>query len=507
MGLDRRLEDRPQDPPDPEAVLHILERIRARALLDLLDGARATDALAPEGPLRQRRADLLREIASVQRELRLPRLIEPARREHLARLDRLEAEDVALRDEIGRAAPGFAAARQFAPPKLADVQAQLAPHQALIEYLTGSPGQMRAGILMVTRAAAQIVPLEIAEGLRDRLSAWLGLIERRAAAEAGAAARLEAELLGPVLRALPPGIDELLISPHGELHRVPFAALRAEAASPPLAARFRVTLIPSASIWMRCARMPASANASGVLAVALPSGAPAPLGALPHAAREARAMLRAFDGEGLELVQREASESFLKGTDLDRFSLIHFAAHAVVDEVHPDRSSIVLSAGAPEEDGLLQIREIVTLPLQAKGIVLSACSGAAGPIVQGEGVMGLSRAFFQAGARTVVGSLWPLRDDEAADLMAGLAAGLSRGRSLGAALAETQRARIAEGWPAAAWAGLVVLGDGGLAPRAGGSTARAGLSWIWPIALLAGVGGLAWVTGRASRPPARIHPA
>ena len=47
-------------------------------------------------------------------------------------------------------------------------------------------------------------------------------------------------------------------------------------------------------------------------------------------------------------------------------------------------------------------------------MVLSACSTNTGTVLRGEGVMSLARAFFQAGAHTVVASLWPLRDDEAA---------------------------------------------------------------------------------------------
>lgn len=82
--------------------------------------------------------------------------------------------------------------------------------------------------------------------------------------------------------------------------------------------------------------------------------------------------------------------------------------------------------------------------------------------------MGLARAFFQAGAHTVVASLWPVRDDDGAALFDRFYAHLAEGRSIAASLRAAQRDRIDAGAPAYAWAGLVVLGDGDLVPLPGG---------------------------------------
>ena len=87
--------------------------------------------------------------------------------------------------------------------------------------------------------------------------------------------------------------------------------------------------------------------------------------------------------------------------------------------------------------------------------------------------MSLARAFFQAGAHTVVASLWRLRDDEAADFFDRFYRHLGKGAGVAAALQDAQRELIAKGAPAAAWAGLVVLGDGDLVPLPGG-TEKAG---------------------------------
>jgi hypothetical protein len=84
--------------------------------------------------------------------------------------------------------------------------------------------------------------------------------------------------------------------------------------------------------------------------------------------------------------------------------------------------------------------------------------------MDGEGVMGLARAFFQAGATTVIGGLWPLRDVDTALLMKDCSLQIGRGSSVGVAMSEAKRSRIDAGAPAASWAGLVVLGDADAVP-------------------------------------------
>jgi hypothetical protein len=113
--------------------------------------------------------------------------------------------------------------------------------------------------------------------------------------------------------------------------------------------------------------------------------------------------------------------------------------------------------------------------------------------------MSLARAFFQAGAHTVVASLWRLRDDEAADFFDRFYRQLGRGRSVAAALQGSQRELITEGAPAAAWAGIVVLGDGELVPLPGGRKGWTLPVWGWLLAGLLALlaGGLWWRRTRA----------
>jgi CHAT domain-containing protein len=316
-------------------------------------------------------------------------------------------------------------------------------------------------------------------------------------------------------------VRRLIIVPDGCLYRLPLAALRAEPGSDPLGTTYEITQVPSIMLWSRWQAAGAEEAASlpsSVLALADPAigggdGASgmreaAPwieglqLGPLPRARDEARSMVRRVGGASRLLTGADASERSIKSQGLADFSILHFAAHAVVDVEHPDRSAMVLAPGADTEDGFLQMREIVDLDLSGKTIILSACSGASGAVLMGEGVLSLARAFFQAGARAVVASLWPMRDDETAEFMDEFSRQIGKGHSLASALTEARAARIASGAPVSAWAGLIVLGDGDHVPVPGGGTGRP-LYPLWTVAavvtlLVAGGGASLYLRRRAT---------
>jgi CHAT domain-containing protein len=71
----------------------------------------------------------------------------------------------------------------------------------------------------------------------------------------------------------------------------------------------------------------------------------------------------------------------------------------------------------PDDDGLLEAREIMQLNLHADLVVLSACQTARGRVGAGEGIMGVSWAFLVAGAPTIVVSQWKVDSAATATLM------------------------------------------------------------------------------------------
>jgi len=490
------------DPAALDQAFRVTERLRARALLDALAAHPA--AAGPDPSARRRHDAAQAAIVSAQRRLLGTDLPAAGREEATAALERAEIEEAEARRALFVPAGARGGPVRFA--SLHDVRAALEDDEALLSFQVALWEDLHrdfgggAWLIAVTRGGARAFRLPDRVRLEPTVSLFLGLLERRDGTEASGAERLGADLLGEALAWLPTGVRRLVVVPDGVLHRLPFGALRD--AGGPLVLRYEWAAVPSATLWGRWRDRPRRTLEPAVLAFAdpeLPRGgevaeargwplaAGAPLGALPRARAEGRAAVRALGGESRLLAGRAASERALKTADLSAYGLVHFAAHALVDEDRPERSAVVLAPGAPGEDGLLQWREVAALGLDGRGVVLSACRSAGGEVLRGEGVMGLARAFFEAGAPVVVGSLWPLRDDEAARLSAGLYRGLGRGesvaRALGAAQAEAHRA----GLPAAAWAGLVALGDAGLAvapPPSGGRPGPRGAPALF-VAVLA----------------------
>lgn len=96
--------------------------------------------------------------------------------------------------------------------------------------------------------------------------------------------------------------------------------------------------------------------------------------------------------------------------------------------------------------GILTSEEVLSLPLDGtRWVVLSACDTGLGPIVDGEGVFGLRRAFRLAGARTVVMSLWEADDIATSQWMEALyRARLQEKASVPESIAQAQLAVLAD---------------------------------------------------------------
>jgi CHAT domain-containing protein len=116
----------------------------------------------------------------------------------------------------------------------------------------------------------------------------------------------------------------------------------------------------------------------------------------------------------------KASRATATGGELAHYRIVHFATHGLLDSEHPQLSGLVLSLvdehGEPQ-DGFLELQDIYNLDLPVDLVVLSACKTALGKEVDGEGLVGLTRGFMYAGARSVVASLWNVVDSATAELM------------------------------------------------------------------------------------------
>ncbi len=398
-----------------------------------------------------------------------------------------------------------ALASNLSPPDLAVVEASLSADEAILAYQLAQDediyGDFVGGswVWAITSEGSRVYRLKSRAELEPAVQMLIQLADPEQVP--ASLTRLYQELLAPALADLPPTVERLILVPDGLLNGLPFAALRPSETAPPVASRYQLSSVPALTLWLSWRQQPASAHPAGALIFADPTWKSSAgvadwrageletlLGPLPHARQEGRSIRRLLRGSELWLGQ-EATEARLKARDLDPFAILHFAAHAVVDLGDPGNSALFLTPGAglvgtSEEDGRVELAEVQELALRGQVVVLSACDSARGRIVRGEGVMGLARAFFRAGARVVVASLKPLADDRAARFFTVFYRHLRTGQSVDVALALAQQERIKAGAAAAEWTSLVVLGDGRLVPFPGGETSGSA-GWPIPIWLVA----------------------
>jgi CHAT domain-containing protein len=162
----------------------------------------------------------------------------------------------------------------------------------------------------------------------------------------------------------------------------------------------------------------------------------------------------------------QAVAEAVRERDWSQLAVMHFGVHALLNTERPAFSGVVLTMVKPDgapQDGVLWLNDIYNLRMPVNLVVLSGCHTANGREIPGEGLEGLSRAFFFAGARSVVGSLWSVEDRETSLLMQTFYRNLIREKApAAAAMRRTQLATAGAASTAAPyyWAGFIVQGDG-----------------------------------------------
>jgi CHAT domain-containing protein/tetratricopeptide (TPR) repeat protein len=195
---------------------------------------------------------------------------------------------------------------------------------------------------------------------------------------------------------------------------------------------------------------------------------------LPASGIETRAISEIVGGPHDVFSDFEATRENFLNSNLSDYMIIHLATHGLVDQERPERSAVILSrfdrqGGRINES--IRLRDIYAMKLNADLVVLSACKTAAGKEIKGEGVMGLNSAFLQAGARSVVASLWQVEDNATNQLMREFYGGVARGLTVSAALREAQLAlyRDPQFRSPFYWAAFTLQGDMNRRPDIGAS--------------------------------------
>jgi len=148
---------------------------------------------------------------------------------------------------------------------------------------------------------------------------------------------------------------------------------------------------------------------------------------LPDTAEEIQSIARALQAapEASIFIGADASETRVKSMPLADRKVIAFATHALVPGDIDGLTQPALALSAPDvargnEDGLLTMGEIMTLHLDADWVVLSACNSGSGDGAGAEAISGLGMAFFYAGSRALLVSLWPVETTSAKHLTTGI---------------------------------------------------------------------------------------
>ena len=232
-------------------------------------------------------------------------------------------------------------------------------------------------------------------------------------------------LIHPVEKWLPAGTGaRLTIIGHGPLLLLPFASLQ-DARGHYLLERYALSYSPSVSLleFTHKRKVDVESRPAQYLLVADPSpvtqvASEPPLPPLPGARREIAAVSRLLPGQRVNTLQgSEAREDRLQ--DLSKQStVIHLATHAIAQDDKPFDSLLVLARGKypGRQAGRLTAREIFSMDLHADLIFLSACRSGSGK-VSGDGVIGLTRAFLYAGTASVIASLWDVADQPTSQLV------------------------------------------------------------------------------------------
>lgn len=425
------------------------ERARARAFLQLIgnhrvDSARGAKALMREAEtLRARITELERGGNTAKRDLAA------ARKSYETLMVRVKASN-----------PEYASFATVEPLRIENVRRELPAATTLISYYVSTYG-VRAWI--VDRDSIHSVALPFDHASLERTIAWAtgfrsgaprGMVAGDARRKTPDGAREAFDLLFRPLRRYVRN-TRLIVIPHGELHYVPFAALRDGGSGRHLLEDYTLTFLPSASAlrFLRAKETPVDGRA---LILGNPISA---LDSLPGSKREAAAVAR-------DLATTAKIGTFATEDLLYRFGghvdLLHIAAHGVYDAANPLFSYILLSPTAAR-DGKLEVHEILSA-VDLTGVnlvVLSACQTASGKRGGGDDIVGLTRAILYAGSPGVISTLWDIDDDASALLMRELYRRLREGSSAADALHEAQLALLRTDAYADPqfWAAFTITGD------------------------------------------------
>lgn len=398
-NLIRLLHDMSRD----DEALAVMERVRARSLLDMLRSVSIEKGLS--APV----ASALRDVDRREVALRVDRnraeavgQASPVLRDQEAELELQRTRTYA---DVLKESPELASLRNAEPLPASAIRRLLDRDTVLLEYLVGD--HFNAVVVLKSDGPSVMIPLR--SGMAE-MRAEVSRLRRALRRPGGEAWRAPAEklyriLIAPVETHIA-GRRRLLIVPYDQLNYLPWAVLRHGPKC--LVDDHAIVLLPSASVLHFCRARTRSAGRH-LVAFALGESSAGTAPPLPATREEAAGIARLFPDHAV--VTESAFTLQAVREQSPHAAVLHFATHGVLDAANPTESGVLAT------DGKLAMRDIFNLPLQARLVVLSACETGLGQLYRGDEMVGLTRAFMYAGTPSVLGTLWSVADQSTADFM------------------------------------------------------------------------------------------
>ncbi|MES1242906.1 MAG: CHAT domain-containing protein [Acidobacteriota bacterium] len=249
--------------------------------------------------------------------------------------------------------------------------------------------------------------------------------------------RLHTILIEPLKHSLN-GADPLILVPDWKLSGLPFPALQREIGGRYLIEDHALTTAPAASVYLACLRRAAQRKGPlGVLALGNPLGDASlfpTLASLPGAEAEAGRIAGFYPRSRVLLKAAATRERWL--AELDQWPVIHFGGHAVSNPANPSLSALVL-APAGRDNGVFYLRDFPASRLKrVRLMVLAACSTLAGD--SSDAAPAIATPLLARGVPAVVGTLWPVSDQDAEAMASDFHRRFAAGNSVAHALRDAQ---------------------------------------------------------------------
>lgn len=346
---------------------------------------------------------------------------------------------------------------------LAQAREILLPGQAQLVYAEGSD---KLYAIVVGAETSRFIELNDRKGLKDRINTYFDeLIATPRRAGAGRDQQLGHELYRELFQPIEAlFVERIVIIPTGMLGQLPFEALSRTPSGPPdyLLDHHVISYGYSATLLRQTYLSPQRTyEESGIMGFAPDYGTGKEIMAwledsdnrrvnkamdqnpLRYNKREVRLLTDAYGGKAM--LRNQATEAnFLKMAG--RYPIVHLAVHGVADLQQGQYSHLVFAyrKKMAEEQHKLYARELYDRMIPAKLVTLSACETGMGQLREGDGIISMSHAFRQSGARSVINSLWLVNDEFTPKLMAEFYRRLATGESKDVALSKAKRSFRAE---------------------------------------------------------------